>query len=648
MNRLDAIEQYNHALKLGQKYYKDALAKGISPYPAVLDDILDEKNIVSRAELGVINIPSELIAGTRSSGRTTALAGNFMPLLDYETEFGSKWVNLCSAHLSDEGIRDPIRCYEYLGKFYIEEGNKRASVLMSYGAPLIPAYVTRLVPEYSEEHSIQLYYAFMQFYALSGQYGVNFVHTGDYARLQAKLGMEAEHIWDEREKSSFSAGFSHFRRAFDAVNTAGIDVTPAQALLQWLEVFSFAEIKSLPQNQIAKKLTALWPDICALEDTARKKVVTEPSEKEKGLLSKIFTAVSPDHINAAFIYAYPVETSSWTYAHDKGREYLEKTLGKKINIKIYQAYSRDYFEQMEKAVEDGAQVIFATTPPMIEACRKIAALHPGLRVLNCALAAPYAGIRLYYSRIYECKFIAGAIAGAMADGDIIGYIANYPIYGVPAEINAFALGARMVKPRIKVKLCWSCLPGDPLQELKSSGISVISNRNAASPANKHHALEWGTYIHHDTSILPLAAPCWDWGRFYEQVIQGIFNGSYTLNQSDKAVNLWWGMRSGTVDIQLSDALPSGVRTLAGILRDGIIAGTIDPFLTGIRDQAGSVRCDGKNALAIEDIMKMDWLCDIVDGRIPDYSEIEEKSRETVRLLGLHHFAIAPEKEESQL
>ena len=147
MNRIEASQQYEAALRAGQKYYNDALRRSLYPYPLVLDEILDERTIAGRVDLGIVNIPSELVIGTKSAGRVAALAGNFMPILPENTEFGAKWIALCSAHLSDEGIRDPIQCFEYLGKFYIVEGNKRASVLMSFGAPAIPGYVTRLIPE---------------------------------------------------------------------------------------------------------------------------------------------------------------------------------------------------------------------------------------------------------------------------------------------------------------------------------------------------------------------------------------------------------------------------------------------------------------------------------------------------------------------
>ena len=92
---------------------------------------------------------------------------------------------------------------------------------------------------------------------------------------------------------------------------------------------------------------------------------------------------------------------------------------------------------------------------------------------------PYASIRTYYTRVYEAKFITGAIAGAMAGGDRIGYVADYPSFGVPANINAFALGARMTNPNVRIDLQWTCLPDqlDPLHVFTQKGITVISGRD---------------------------------------------------------------------------------------------------------------------------------------------------------------------------
>lgn len=141
MSRQEATNQYLTALKAGQKNYRDCVLQGRYPYPQVLDEILDDSMAAGQVDLGLIGIPTERIVGTKAAGRISAFAANFMPLLPSNTEFAGKWIELCLAHLG-EGIRDPVRCYEYMGRFYIQEGNKRVSVLKSYGAPTL----TRLSP----------------------------------------------------------------------------------------------------------------------------------------------------------------------------------------------------------------------------------------------------------------------------------------------------------------------------------------------------------------------------------------------------------------------------------------------------------------------------------------------------------------------
>ena len=152
MLRQEALEQYQKAQKLGQKCYRSDVLHGKYPYPQVLDEILGENmNNASMVDMGRVEIPVHRIFGTKTAGRKSTFASNFMPLMPPDSEFGSKWIRLCMDHLSDVGIREPIRCYEYMGRFYVQEGNKRASVLKSYGAQAVPGHVIRVVPMVSEE-----------------------------------------------------------------------------------------------------------------------------------------------------------------------------------------------------------------------------------------------------------------------------------------------------------------------------------------------------------------------------------------------------------------------------------------------------------------------------------------------------------------
>ena len=199
MSRQEAVEQYNRALRQGRKCYKDCVLRGRYPYPQVLDEILSESMVAGQVDLGVIEIPTDRVTGTKTTGRRSSFAADFMPLLDHDTEFATKWMDLCQAHL-EEGVRDPIRCYEYMGRFYVQEGNKRVSVLKSYSAPTIPAYVIRMVPVWSEEPAVQAYYDFMRSYQMTGLYRVAFSRTGRFPKLQAALGYETDHVWTEEQR----------------------------------------------------------------------------------------------------------------------------------------------------------------------------------------------------------------------------------------------------------------------------------------------------------------------------------------------------------------------------------------------------------------------------------------------------------------
>ena len=642
----EILNQYVQSMKAGQKYVKAAQGRGENPYPLVLDTLLENVKIVRQEKLGLLDIPTELIVGTKTVGRVNALAGNFMPLLAENTEFASKWMLLCEAHL-EEGIRDPVQCYEYLGKFYIEEGNKRVSVLRSFDAPSVPGSVVRLVPEKTEEPAVLMYYEFLDFYALSGLYGLEFKKPGSYRRLQAALGLEADAVWTTEERRSFSAGYAHFRAALETRRLVG--ATPAEALLSFLEIHSFRELKEMTSAQLTKALEALWPDVSAQAGSEPIKLTTEPDAKEKSLVSRILSAAVPDHIHAAFIYGFSPEESEWTRAHEHGRLCLEEKLGSAVETSVWFSGDEDPFSAMEKAVDSGAKLIFATLPSMIEDCRRIAAAHKGVKVLNCAISQPYTGVRMYYARSYECKFITGAIAGAMATEDEIGYIADYPIFGTPAGINAFALGARLTNPRARIRLRWSCLDDDPLGKLLQDGVRVISNRDAAYPSMAHGDKDWGLFrIREDGQLQTLAVPCLDWGEFYVRLVRSIFNGGWNDEPSDRSINYYWGLDSGVLDLQFPPELPDGVCRLARLLRGALAEGSLQPFSDQILDQDGVLRCGEGQSLRAEEIVAMDWLCENVDGAIPPFEALQPRSRELVRLLGVYRDLIAPQKVERQL
>ena len=150
--------EYEKALRLGQKEKKALADAGRDPYPAVLDEVLPDLSVHAIRELGIIDIPADRIVGTVAAGRVNAFSAGFYPLLEENSEFGQKWIALCGAHLSETGIREPILCYEYLGDFYVQEGNKRVSVLKYFDADSIAADVTRIMPPIADREAVRINY----------------------------------------------------------------------------------------------------------------------------------------------------------------------------------------------------------------------------------------------------------------------------------------------------------------------------------------------------------------------------------------------------------------------------------------------------------------------------------------------------------
>lgn len=645
MSLQESREQYQKALKMGLREEDDLLAQGKSANPAVLDEMLPEIDALTVTDVGTMDIPAERIVGTKSAGRIAAFSASFLPLLDVKTEFASKWIALCEAHLGEEGIRDPISCYEYLGNFYVQEGNKRVSVLRYFGAPRIPATVKRVLPPMSDDPRIQAYYEFLDFYRDTGIYVVQFRRPKDYAKLLALLGKEPGVKWTEDERRTFSARYQYFREALQAVNTRQVDILPEEALLLWLKLYPFENLTALSSADLKKSVAGLWADIISASESAVN-VSSKIEESKPGIFERM---TLPDHLNVAFIHALTPSTSGWGLGHDKGREYMEKALGDKVTARSYYHGNSpaDAERLIEQAVSEGAQVVFATVPQMIHVVLKAAVKYPRIYFFCCTMDQPYSSLRTYYGRIFEAKFITGAIAGAMAQNNRIGYIASYPIYGVPASINAFALGAQMTNPRAQIELRWSCVEGTPQADFFANGIRVISNRDV--PVHSEVFLNfcnYGTYLMDDSGeLIPLGSPVWVWGKFYETVIRSILAGSLKRDKESYGRNYWLGMDTGCIDIEISEKLPQGLRTLAQILRSGISERKIDPFARRIIAQDGTVKNPGDApGFTTEELIHMDWLADNVIGSIPSFDEVLPMSRNMVRELGIHREEIPLQKE----
>lgn len=630
---------YEKAQKMGLKTYRVATIKGRNPYLPVLDEILKVVDIQSEVNLGIIHIPLNRIVGTCNIGRTYAFADNFMPILGYQTEFGAKWAQLYESHI-EEGIREPIKVYEYLNYFYVEEGNKRVSVLKYCEAVTVPAQVIRKIPKKTDALENQIYYEFMDFYKQTEANYIWFSQLGGFAKLLELTETKEGEVWDEDKRKDFASAHLAFSTVFEQKGGKKLDITTGDAIIIFLNIYGYKGLKEMSYDEIRYNINKIWEEFLMIEDGgATVDIALQPPEEKKNILKSIFSS-SNKITKVAFIYSKEPDESDWLYGHELGRNHLDdKYNGRIKTYKVTNVNSEeDVISAMEDLISMGVNIIFTTAATMVGASLKVAVEYPDIKILNCSLNTSHRYIRTYYARLYEAKFLTGMIAGALTDTDKIGYLADYPIFGVTADVNAFAMGAAFVNPRAKVYLEWTRLKNNNTNQLydkfKDNNIKIISDQAMITPNSASR--RFGLYGYMDNEYSNLATPVYNWGKFYEELIESILSGTWKISETEslgKAINYWWGISAGVVDIILSSKLPVSTKRLVATIKELIKNQEFDIFKGPLFSQE-EVLVKEEGTMTPDEIMKMNWLAENVIGEIPALDEFLDDAKDIIRLKGV--------------
>lgn len=626
-----AYNDYMQARKLGMKAYQGGGADSEPQYLCALDEMVEKVNALPHVSLGLIQIPVERIRGTLTKARMNAFAENFMPILEPKTEFALKWVWLYDDIVQD-GVLHPIKVVEYRNYYYVIEGNKRVSIMKYLGTDFCEAEVTRIIAPHTDDREGRIYAAYLKWYQDTGVNVIYFSQEGSFEKLYELTGHESGAKWTEDEKRDLKAAYLRFDGEFRKLYADRVDVETGDAFLLYLKVYGYDPDK-LPAD-IAEDLKALKGEI--VKDGQQEKValIMDAAEQKSGSLFGALFA--PAEVKAAFLYHRSPRDSGWNYWHDLGRINAENALGDQMERTVQVCMKEEEFEPaMEKLIADGNQIIFATAPLMLGAAIRMSLKYPDVHILNCSLLASYYHVRSYYLRIYEAKFLIGMIAGAMADNNQVGYITDYPIYGVPSSINAFALGARMVNPRVQVHLAWSTKKDfDPADPFPGEDVRIISHRDISAPmdSNKVHGLY---RIEDDGSITKLALPVWDWSKFYIPILKSVLSGSFDNGgHGTRALDYWWGMSSDALDVIVATNFDPYVRRLVDTVHAQMKDGSFWPFEGKLVSQDGKIQCAEGGRLTPPDVIAMDWLLDNVSGSFPKKEELREAVWPLVEMQGI--------------
>ena len=277
----------------------------------------------------------------------------------------------------------------------------------------------------------------------------------------------------------------------------------------------------------------------------------------------VMPAIAKEDIKVGVIHiGDPATGSGYSYAHDQGIVGMQQTLGlsddqivRKLNVDDGDTTAIE--NAMLECVEEGCNIIFATSWGYMDTCEQLAAEYPDV-IFSHATGYKSNGTNFnnYFGRIYQARYLAGIAAGMKTTTNKLGYVSamgqeNSECTG---GINAFAMGAYSVNPDcevyVKVTNSWY----DPEKEEAASrqlldmGCDVMA-QHCDTDYPQTLAQERGVYgigynsdMSKETPDSCLTSVIWNWSAYYTSAVKSIIDGSWDGS------NYYGGRAEGLVGI----------------------------------------------------------------------------------------------------
>jgi basic membrane protein A len=344
-----------------------------------------------------------------------------------------------------------------------------------------------------------------------------------------------------------------------------------------------------------------------------------------GALALAAGAHAADPLKVGFVYVGPVGDLGWTYRHDQGRQAVEAALGAQVETTMVENVSEgpDAERVIRQLAATGNGLIFTTSFGFMNPTVRVARQFPQVKFEHATGYQLGPNVAVYLARFYEGRAVIGTIAGHMSKSGVVGYIASFPIPEVVRGINAFYLAAKKVNPDIQVKVVWVNTwydpgkEGDAAKALIDQGVDIIA-QHTDSPAALQVAQDRGAFGFGQASDMSGFAPeaqltaiVDNWNQYYIDRVQAVIDGTWESGMT------WDGIASGMVEIApYGPSVPADVAAAADAVKNAIAAGELHPFAGPIANQAGELIVAEGEVMSDEDLLKMNWYVEGIQGALP--------------------------------
>jgi basic membrane protein A len=344
-------------------------------------------------------------------------------------------------------------------------------------------------------------------------------------------------------------------------------------------------------------------------------------------------AEAADKVKVGFVYLTTPGDHGWTYAHEVGRQQVEKHFGDKVETTYVENVPEgpDAARVIRELAKKGNDIIFTTSFGYMDHTLKVAKEFPNIKFEHITGYKRSPNMATGNIRFYEGRYVQGVVAGMMTKSNKIGYIASFPIPEVIQGINAFGLGLRSVNPKAEVSVIWVNSWYDPVKEADAAKVHIaegadILAQHTDSPAMLQTAEKAGVYGFGQSSDMKAFAPkaqlfssVNNWGPYYIEKVQQLMDGKWNTGEGPDhwAGNVWAGMAQDYLVLSPFENMPADVAAAAAKAAADIKSGKNKIFTGPIKDNTGKEQVPaGKTLNDGELFTTLDYYVDGVKGKIP--------------------------------
>ena len=309
----------------------------------------------------------------------------------------------------------------------------------------------------------------------------------------------------------------------------------------------------------------------------------------------------------------PADGSGYSYAHDLGIVAMQEAVGLEDSQIIRKNNVADDDQTaietaMRECVEEGCQIIFATSWGYMDACEALADEFPEV-IFSHGTGYKSNGVNFnnYFGRIYQSRYLSGIAAGLKTESNKIGYVGAWGKDNaeVTGGCNAFAMGVYSVNPDatvyIKTTNSWYDPEGEKAaaQALLDMGCDVIAQHcdtvypQTLAQEKGVYSIGYNSDMSKDAPQSCLCSVVWNWSAYYTAAVQSVIDGSWDGS------NYYGGMSENLVNItSLADFCAEGTKEKVEEAKKQILSGENGVFDGVIETNTGETV--GKEGTTLDD------------------------------------------------